>query len=133
MDVKLLPKGTNIFDNCKLKVLPIRKLFNWYVLGHFLVGCAWQHGSAQIVGSYFFPFESNQEARNAYYMKNYPDWFGSVGKSLIKKPDGTFMVVDDVDLQKLKDQNKLGLEYATTMGGRVTDLTQKPILVLKAE
>ena len=133
MDVKLLPKGTSIFVNCKQKVLPIKKLFNWYVLGHFLGGCNWQHGSAQIVGSYFFPFESNQEARNAYYMKNYPDWFGSVGKSLIKKPDGTFMVVDDVDLQKLKDQNKLGLEYATTMGGRVTDLTQKPILVLKAE
>jgi hypothetical protein len=64
-------------------------------------------------------------------MKNYPDWFASVGKNMIKKPDGTFMVVDDAELQKLKNENKVGLEYATSMGGRVMDLTQKPILILK--
>ena len=64
-------------------------------------------------------------------MKNYPDWFASVGMNMIKKPDGTFMVVDDAELQKLKNENKVGLEYATTMGGRVMDLTQKPILVLR--
>jgi hypothetical protein len=66
-------------------------------------------------------------------MKNYPDFFASVGKSMIKKPDGTFMLVDDSELQKLKDQNKIGIEYATTKGGRVVDLTQKPIMVLKEE
>lgn len=64
-------------------------------------------------------------------MKNYPDWFASVGKSMIKKSDGTFMLVDDSELQKLKDQNKIGIEYARAMGGRVADVTQKPILVLK--
>ena len=64
-------------------------------------------------------------------MKNYPDWFASVGKNMVKKSDGTFMVVDDAELQKLKDQNEIALESATTMGGRVTDLTQKPILVLR--
>ncbi len=64
-------------------------------------------------------------------MKNYPDWFASVGKNMVKKTDGTFMVVDDAELQKLKNENRVGLEYATTMGGRVMDLTQKPILVLK--
>jgi hypothetical protein len=72
-----------------------------------------------------------QEARNAYYMKNYPDWFASVGKTMIKKPDGSFLLVNDGELQKLKDENKIGLEYAKTMGGRITDLTQKPILTLK--
>jgi hypothetical protein len=72
-----------------------------------------------------------QEARNAYYMKNYPDWFASVGKTMIKKSDGSFMLVDDGELQKLKDENKIGLEYAKTMGGRVMDVTQKPILTLK--
>ena len=72
-----------------------------------------------------------QESRNAYYMKNYPDFFASVGKTMIKKADGSFMLVDDGELQKLKDQNKIGLEYAKTMGGRVMDVTQKPILTLK--
>lgn len=72
-----------------------------------------------------------REARNAYYMKNYPDFFATVGKTMVKKPDGSFLVVDDAKLAELKAQNKIGVEYATTMGGRVTDLTQKPIKVLK--
>jgi hypothetical protein len=72
-----------------------------------------------------------QDARNAFYMKNYPDWFSAVGKSMVKKPDGSFMVVSDADLAELKAQNKIGVEYAKAMGGRVTDLTQKPIMVLK--
>lgn len=66
-------------------------------------------------------------------MKNYPDWFASVGKTMVKKPDGTFVVVDDAQLQKLKMDNKIGLEYATAMGGKVPDLTQKPILTLKED
>ena len=64
-------------------------------------------------------------------MKNYPDWFASVGKTMIKKSDGTFIVVDDIELQKLKDANKITVEYASAMGGKTRDLTQKPILVLK--
>ena len=64
-------------------------------------------------------------------MRNYPDWFASVGKTMVKKPDGTFMLVDDVELQKLKKENKLGLEYPTAMGGKVADLTQKPVMLLK--
>jgi hypothetical protein len=63
-------------------------------------------------------------------MRNYPDFFATVGKTMIKKPDGTFMVVDDAELQKLKSQNKIGLEYARAMGGKVADVTQKPIMVL---
>ena len=37
-----------------------------------------------------------QEARNAYYMKNYPDFFASVGKTMVKKSDGSFFLVDDI-------------------------------------
>ncbi|KAG7338159.1 hypothetical protein IV203_026027 [Nitzschia inconspicua] len=72
-----------------------------------------------------------KEARDAFYMKNYPDWFASVGKSMVKKPDGSFMVVTDEELAALKAQNRIGLEYARTMGGKVADITQKPIMVLK--
>lgn len=74
---------------------------------------------------------TEKEARNAFYMKNYPDWFAAVGKTMVKKPDGSFVVLDDAELAELKAQNRIGIEYPTAMGGRVTDLTQKPILVLK--
>jgi hypothetical protein len=76
----------------------------------------------------FFP---EQEARDAYYMKNYPDWFATVGKTMVKRPDGTFVVVTEQELEQLKRQNMLTLEYPKSMGGRVSDMTQKPILVLK--
>jgi len=78
---------------------------------------------------FFFYIQQN---RQAYYMKNYPDFFAAgYDKTLIKKRDGTFMLVDGSELQKLKDDNKLDLEIPKAMGGKVTDLTQKPILVLK--
>jgi hypothetical protein len=38
----------------------------------------------------------SQEARDAFYMKNYPDWFASIDKTLIKKPDGSFVVSTQV-------------------------------------
>ena len=64
-------------------------------------------------------------------MKNYPDWFATVGKNLVMKPDGTFMAVDDEELAQLKKDNKLTVEIPKTMGGRFTDLTQKPINMMK--
>jgi hypothetical protein len=64
-------------------------------------------------------------------MKNYPDYFNSEGKSMVKKADGSFMLVDEGELKKLIADNKIGLEIPTAMGGKVTDLTQKPIMVLK--
>jgi hypothetical protein len=64
-------------------------------------------------------------------MKNYPDFFAAVGKSMVKKPDGTFMVVNDAELAALKSQNKIELEYPTALGGKVTDVTQKPVMVLR--
>jgi hypothetical protein len=72
-----------------------------------------------------------QESRNAYYQKNYPDWFASVGKTMVRRPDGTFFTVSDAELESLKQQNKLTLEIPRAMGGRVTDVTQRPILILR--
>jgi hypothetical protein len=79
----------------------------------------------------FFLLSLTQQTREAYYMKNYPDFFAAVGKTLVKKADGTFMMVDDSVLQELKRTNKIGVEIPMAMGGRVTDLTQKPVLILK--
>ena len=50
---------------------------------------------------------------------------------MVKKSDGTFMVVDDIELQQLKSAGKIDVEVASAMGGKTRDLTQKPILVLK--
>ena len=72
-----------------------------------------------------------REALNAFYMKNYPDFFASTGKTLVKKPDGTFAVFSEEEFLQLKEQNKIGLEILKAKGGKYQDLTQKPILVLK--
>ena len=64
-------------------------------------------------------------------MKNYPDWFATVEKNMVKKSDGSFMVVSDEELMVLRRENKVGVENVKAMGGKVVDLTQKPILVLK--
>lgn len=72
-----------------------------------------------------------QEAREAFYMKNYPDWFASVGKSLVKKSDGTFVVMDELEIEEMKNQNRITLEIPKTKGGQVVDYTQRPIMVLK--
>jgi hypothetical protein len=71
-------------------------------------------------------------AKNAFYAKNYPDWFAAVGKTMIQKEsDGTFIVVDNAELAKLWDENKISVKTPTTMGGKIKDVTQKPMLVLK--
>jgi len=71
-------------------------------------------------------------AKNAFYAKNYPDWFATLGKTMIQKEsDGTFIVVDDAELAKLRAENKISVKTARAMGGRVADMTQKPMLVLK--
>ena len=71
-------------------------------------------------------------AKNAFYAKNYPDWFAAVGKTMIQKEsDGTFIIVDNEELSKLWDEGKLRMSNPTTMGGKIKDVTQKPMLVLK--
>jgi len=77
-------------------------------------------------------FFSAQEARDAYYMKkNYPDWFATVGKTMVKKSTGGFVLVSDNELDELKKSNRLTYETPKAMGGRTVDFTQKPIWVLK--
>jgi hypothetical protein len=73
-----------------------------------------------------------QEARDAYYNKNYPDFFASVGKVMIKKTDGSFFVVSASEAAALQKAGRLYLQSASTKGGG-TDFTQKPILSLKEE
>lgn len=73
----------------------------------------------------------SKDAKYAYYMKNYPDWFATVGKTMVKKPDGSFMLVSDEEMMVLRRENKIGVENVKAMGGKVADLTQKPVLVLK--
>lgn len=64
-------------------------------------------------------------------MKNYPDWFASVGKTLVRKPDGSFVALDDTEVAQLRKANKLTFEIPKAMGGQVVDYTQKPVLLLK--
>lgn len=72
-----------------------------------------------------------RESLNAFYMKNYPDYFSSTGKNLVKKADGSYLTLTDEELLNLKRENKIGLEIPKAKGGKYQDLTQKPILVLK--
>jgi len=64
-------------------------------------------------------------------MKNYPDVFAATSdKQLIKKMDGTFVLVSAKEVQQLSRQGKIQMEYPKSKGGRIADLTQKPIKVL---
>lgn len=73
---------------------------------------------------------NEKNARDAYYIKNFPDFFAAVGKKMVKKQsDGAFMVVSDSEFEQLRAQNKLEWEIPKSMG--VNDMTQKPIWVLK--
>ena len=64
-------------------------------------------------------------------MKNYRDYFQSAGKNLVKKPDGTFVIFTDSEMDELRKNNKLAIEIPKAKGGKYADLTQKPIVVLK--
>ncbi len=72
-----------------------------------------------------------QEALNAYYMKNYPDFFAAASeKKMVKKLDGSFALLSAKEVDNLNKEGKIRIEYPTSKGGRIADLTQKPILVL---
>jgi hypothetical protein len=49
---------------------------------------------------------------------------------MVKKSDGTFNLYDDVELSELKKANRIKMGRPTAMGGKVLDLTQKPVMVL---
>eukprot|EP00584_Thalassiosira_punctigera_P008241 CAMPEP_0172545828 /NCGR_PEP_ID=MMETSP1067-20121228/15689_1 /TAXON_ID=265564 ORGANISM="Thalassiosira punctigera, Strain Tpunct2005C2" /NCGR_SAMPLE_ID=MMETSP1067 /ASSEMBLY_ACC=CAM_ASM_000444 /LENGTH=179 /DNA_ID=CAMNT_0013332653 /DNA_START=58 /DNA_END=597 /DNA_ORIENTATION=- len=75
--------------------------------------------------------EANQrEALNAYYMKNYPDVFAVSDKRMVKKTDGSFALYSAEEVKDLTQRGKITIEYPKSKGGRIADLTQKPVLVL---
>ena len=75
---------------------------------------------------------NEKEALYAYYMKNYPDFFNTIGQVLVKKAsDNTFVLVTPQEAERLKGLGKLTYEIPKTRGGTIVDYTQKPILVLK--
>mmetsp|Transcript_13543 Transcript_13543/g.20448 ORF Transcript_13543/g.20448 Transcript_13543/m.20448 type:complete len:194 (-) Transcript_13543:222-803(-) len=75
--------------------------------------------------------EANQrETINAYYMKNYPDVFAVSDKRMVKKLDGSFALFSAEEVKDLTQAGKITLEYPKSKGGRIMDLTQKPVLVL---
>mmetsp|Transcript_14200 Transcript_14200/g.20280 ORF Transcript_14200/g.20280 Transcript_14200/m.20280 type:complete len:190 (-) Transcript_14200:89-658(-) len=76
---------------------------------------------------------SVKENLSAYQNKNYPDFFASLSppRYMVKKSDGTFDLFTDVELTELRKAGKIKVEIPMAMGGKVTDLTQKPVLVLK--
>lgn len=63
-------------------------------------------------------------------MKNYPGVFAVSDKQLIKKVDGSFALFSSEEVQQLSRQGKIQIEYPKSKGGRIADLTQKPIKVL---
>lgn len=74
--------------------------------------------------------ENQREALNAYYMKNYPDVFAVSDKRMVKKMDGSFALFSAEEVKELAQEGKIKIEYPTSKGGRIADLTQKPVLVL---
>ena len=77
--------------------------------------------------------KNNEEsARNAFNARNDADWFVGVSKPMVhKESNATFILGDDADLHKLRAENTITVKIPPAMGGRVTDATQKPMLVLK--
>ena len=64
-------------------------------------------------------------------MKNYPDVFAVSDRVMVKKPDGSFALFTANEVKNLADEGKISREYPTSKGGRIADLTQKPVLVLR--
>jgi len=63
-------------------------------------------------------------------MKNYPDVFAVSDKRMVKKMDGSFALFSAVEVKELTQEGKISIEYPMSKGGRIMDLTQKPVLVL---
>lgn len=74
---------------------------------------------------------NEEESLNAYYMKNYPDYFASLGKTMIQKANGGFVLVSDGELEELKRNHQLTYEVPRTRGGTMVDMTQKPTWIMK--
>jgi hypothetical protein len=64
-------------------------------------------------------------------MKNYPGVFAVDDKQMVQKVDGSFALFSADEMRDLVEEGKISREYPTSKGGRIADLTQKPMLVLK--
>ena len=62
--------------------------------------------------------------------RNYPDVFAVSDKRMVKRLDGTFALYSPEEVKELSKEGKITIEYPTTKNGQITDLTQKPVLVL---
>ena len=49
---------------------------------------------------------------------------------MVKKSDGSFALFSPAEVDDLVKAGKVKIEYPTSKGGRILDLTQKPVLVL---
>ncbi len=75
-----------------------------------------------------------QEAINAYYMKNYPDVFAVYDKRMVRRAkDGTYALYTADEVRGMTADGKIRIEYPRSKGGRIVDLTQRPVLVLVEE
>lgn len=63
-------------------------------------------------------------------MKNYPDVFAVSDKRMVKKADGSFALYSAEEVNQMVQRGDIKIEYPTSKGGRIADLTQKPVLVL---
>lgn len=65
-------------------------------------------------------------------MKNFPDVFASMNppRFLVKKADGTYHAFTEKEIAPLLSSGKIKLVSPRAMGGKIADVTQKPIMVL---
>lgn len=73
-----------------------------------------------------------QASTLAYQLKNYPDFFASLSppKYMVMKSDGTFVIFTDDELKTLKQAGKIKVKQPMAFHGKLTDLTQKPVMML---
>ena len=67
-------------------------------------------------------------------MKNYPDVFAVSDRKMVRRAkDGTYALYTTDEVRGLTNGGKIRIEYPRSKGGRIVDLTQRPVLVLVEE
>jgi hypothetical protein len=67
-------------------------------------------------------------------MKNYPDVFAVSDRKLVRRvKDGSYALYMPKEVRGLTNLGKIRMEYPRSKGGRIADLTQRPVLVLVDE
>jgi hypothetical protein len=67
-------------------------------------------------------------------MKNYPDVFAVSDRKMVRRAkDGSYALYTPEEVKELTNGGKIKLEYPMSKGGRIADLTQRPVLVLVEE